>query len=364
MIIRELLWDYDYTQSKELADYQNCIQTKKLSDAFNDVINNFITACHSKVWEPKSLMKEYRTQFDQLEKMYKDTILENKRAKSGMFIWSSDGMDLDQYIKDTYNFTVTKTNTVMNYSADKLYDLSLYEVSMLYHKYNKLYEFQIRYAIVKILCNRFNLINQAAELFGTGYDTISYNVNDIDDILTRILNTEVAQLACFTPTLLDSIVKVKNNRKKVVVVTKKPTCKEDLLVLIDDSMSQKEKKLKIATYYSCQQRTAQTYMKKFGLLQESNADKHFRKLQEQHGEIISEVQKSKDEIIAELKKDNKILHDKIDILEKKIDLLLKRNEELEQKLFYALSNKNDYMREVKSNSSSGLNFGNLENMIF
>ena len=51
-------------------------------------------------------------------------------------------------------------------------------------------------------------------------------------------------------------------------------------------------------------------------------------------------------------------------LNQKFDLSSLNNEELEQKLFYALSNKNDYMREVKSNSSSGLNFGNLENMIF
>lgn len=364
MIIRELMWDYDFTKSKELVDYKNCIQTKKLADKFNEVTDNFIKACNSKVWEPKRLIKTYKKEFDFLEKLYKDVVLGKKTAKSGMFIWVCDGMDLDNYIQNRFNFTITKTNMCMKYNVDKLYDLVLYEVSMLYHKYNVLYEFQIRYAAVKILCNRFNLIEQDAEIFGTGLDTIHYNINDIDDVVTRVLNTEAAELALFTPDLLDKIIKTRKKREKVVLNVNRPTSKEELLILIDDSMKQTEKKRKVAQYYGVSQTTAQRWFKEYGLLQESYADKHHRLMMQNHEDTILKIEESKDEIIERLTRDNKRLHDKIDTLEKKIDLLLKRNEELEQKLFYALSNKNDYMREVKSNSSSGLNFGNLENMIF
>lgn len=364
MTIRETLWEHDFRQFTNKINYENNGRLHNVAESFNECIDNFVKACNSKVWEPKTLLKTYKTAFKECEDSFKKNVLLDKSAKSGIVVGQFKGMVLDNFIKDKYNVVICKSNTCLGYTAERLYELALYEVSILYHKYNKLYDFQIRYAIVWLLCNRFNLINQAAEIFGSGYDTISYNVNDIEDVYTRILNTELAELACFTPDLQDTIIRVKNERPKIVIYDKAPKTVEDLTELTKECETQKEKQEVIAKHYDVSKPTAKRWMKKFGLLQESNADKHFRKLQEQHGEIISEVQKSKDEIIAELKKDNKILHDKIDILEKKIDLLLKRNEELEQKLFYALSNKNDYMREVKSNSSSGLNFGNLENMIF
>lgn len=211
-------------------------------------------------------------------------------------------MDLDVYLKDTYNFHTSRNSQRMTYSLKILQDLVLYEVSLLYHKYNKLYDFQIRYAIIKLLLKRFYSYTQdAPEMFGD--NSATYYVDDIMVIYNTVLNTDINTLHSFESSLYDLIVQTKEKRERYTSIQKKPKCKEDLLFYINDDMTQQEKKERIASAYETSTKTAQRWMKQYGLLQESNMEKHFRKASEEHKEIIKTVNDAKDEIIDKQSKE-------------------------------------------------------------
>ncbi|WP_297220589.1 hypothetical protein [uncultured Prevotella sp.] len=54
----------------------------------------------------------------------------------------------------------------------------------------------------------------------------------------------------------------------------KPRCAEDLTCLYDEEITQAEKKEIIARHYKTSVSTAQRWMKRYGLLKESNNKKH------------------------------------------------------------------------------------------
>lgn len=59
MLIKDLLFEYDYTQSKDIAEYKNVGRIKNVADDINQAIDNFIKSCHTKAFNPVELIKTY-----------------------------------------------------------------------------------------------------------------------------------------------------------------------------------------------------------------------------------------------------------------------------------------------------------------
>lgn len=274
MKIKDIL--YDYTNPID-------IPTKNLADAVNTILDNFKKALHDNVGSPYNTEKRYREYFKSINTCFKHCILHNKKSKTGIFVSQYKNYSIDNAAKEYYDFTVSRNNLLMDYTFQKLYEMTLVEVSILLFTYEKIYDFQIKYAIIYLLRNRFKYYSVDWE---ENYTILpfQYDGDEIERAYNWILNTETTDL----PKIANEQV-TKFHRQKAEILTPKsimePRNKDDLEFLIKDCTSQTERKQIIANHFHISISTAQRMMKKFGLLNKSFKEVHEERSAREHEEI-------------------------------------------------------------------------------
>lgn len=291
MKIKDIL--YDYTNPID-------IPTKNLADAVNTILDNFKKALHDNVGSPYNTEKRYREYFKSINTCFKHCILHNKKSKTGIFVSQYKNYSIDTAAKEYYDFTVSRNNLLMDYTFQKLYEMTLVEVSILLFTYEKIYDFQIKYAIIHLLRNRFKYYSVDWE---ENYTILpfQYDGDEIDRAYNWILNTETTDL----PKIANEQV-TKFYRQKAEILTPKsimePRNKDDLEFLIKDCTSQTERKQIIANHFHISISTAQRMMKKFGLLNKSFKEIHEERSAREHEEIktlITNQHAETNEVISE-----------------------------------------------------------------
>lgn len=184
MKIKEIL--FDYTNPID-------IPTKNLADDVNNILGNFKKALHDNVGSPYNTEKRYREFFKYINTSFKQCILHNKRSKTGIFVGQHKNYSIDTAVKEYYDFTVSRNNLQMDYTSQKLYKMTLVEVSILLFTYEKIYDFQIKYAIIHLLRNRFKYYSVDWE---ENYTILPfrYDRDDIELVYNWVLNTETTDL--------------------------------------------------------------------------------------------------------------------------------------------------------------------------
>lgn len=291
MKIKDIL--YDYTNPID-------IPTKNLADAVNTILDNFKKALHDNVGSPYNTEKRYREYFKSINTCFKHCILHNKKSKTGIFVSQYKNYSIDNAAKEYYDFTVSRNNLLMDYTFQKLYEMTLVEVSILLFTYEKIYDFQIKYAIIHLLRNRFKYYSVDWE---ENYTILpfQYDGDEIERAYNWILNTETTDL----PKIANEQV-TKFHRQKAEMLTPKsimePRNKDDLEFLIKDCSSQTERKQIIANHFHISISTAQRMMKKFGLLNKSFKEVHEERSAREHEEIktlITNQHAETNEVISE-----------------------------------------------------------------
>ena len=291
MTIKEIL--FDYTNPID-------IPTKNLADAVNTILDNFKKALHDNVGSPYNTEKRYREYFKSINTCFKHCILHNKKSKTGIFVNQYKNYSIDTAAKEYYDFTVSRNNLLMDYTFQKLYEMTLVEVSILLFTYEKIYDFQIKYAIIHLLRNRFKYYSVDWE---ENYTILpfQYDGDEIERAYNWILNTETTDL----PKIANEQV-TKFHRQKAEILTPKsimePRNKDDLEFLIKDCTSQTERKQIIANHFDISISTAQRMMKKFGLLNKSFKEVHEERSAREHEEIktlITNQHAETNEVISE-----------------------------------------------------------------
>ena len=291
MKIKEIL--FDYTNPID-------IPTKNLADAVNTILDNFKKALHDNVGSPYNTEKRYREHFKSINTCFKHCILHNKKSKTGIFVNQYKNYSIDTAAKEYYDFTVSRNNLLMDYTFQKLYEMTLVEVSILLFTYEKIYDFQIKYAIIHLLRNRFKYYSVDWE---ENYTILpfQYDGDEIERAYNWILNTETTDL----PKIANEQV-TKFHRQKAEILTPKsimePRNKDDLEFLIKDCTSQTERKQIIANHFNISISTAQRMMKKFGLLNKSFKEIHEERSAREHEEIktlITNQHAETNEVISE-----------------------------------------------------------------
>lgn len=291
MKIKEIL--FDYTNPID-------IPTKNLADAVNTILDNFKKALHDNVGSPYNTEKRYREYFKSINTCFKHCILHNKKSKTGIFVNQYKNYSIDTAAKEYYDFTVSRNNLLMDYTFQKLYEMTLVEVSILLFTYEKIYDFQIKYAIIHLLRNRFKYYSVDWE---ENYTILpfQYDGDEIERAYNWILNTETTDL----PKIANEQV-TKFHRQKAEILTPKsimePRNKDDLEFLIKDCTSQTERKQIIANHFDISISTAQRMMKKFGLLNKSFKEVHEERSAREHEEIktlITNQHAETNEVISE-----------------------------------------------------------------
>lgn len=291
MKIKEIL--FDYTNPID-------IPIKNLADDVNTILDNFKKALHDNVGSPYNTEKRYREYFKSINTCFKHCILHNKKSKTGIFVSQYKNYSIDTAAKEYYDFTVSRNNLLMDYTFQKLYEMTLVEVSILLFTYEKIYDFQIKYAIIHLLRNRFKYYSVDWE----GNYTIlpfQYDGDEIERAYNWILNTETTDL----PKIANEQV-TQFHRQKAEILTPKsimePRNKDDLEFLIKDCTSQTERKQIIANHFHISISTAQRMMKKFGLLNKSFKEVHEERSAREHEEIktlITNQHAETNEVISE-----------------------------------------------------------------
>ena len=291
MKIKEIL--FDYTNPID-------IPTKNLADDVNTILGNFKKALHDNVGSPYNTEKRYREFFKYINTSFKQCILHNKRSKTGIFVGQHKNYSIDTAVKEYYDFTVSRNNLQMDYTSQKLYKMTLVEVSILLFTYEKIYDFQIKYAIIHLLRNRFKYYSVDWE---ENYTILPfrYDRDDIELVYNWVLNTETTDL----PKIGNEQVTISHRQKAEILTPKsimKPRNKDDLEFLIKDCSSQTERKQIIANHFHISISTAQRMMKKFGLLNKSFKEIHEERSAREHEEIktlITNQHAETNEVISE-----------------------------------------------------------------
>lgn len=291
MKIKEIL--FDYTNPID-------IPTKNLADDVNNLLDNFKKALHDNVGSPYNTEKRYREFFKYINTSFKQCILHNKRSKTGIFVGQHKNYSIDIAAKEYYDFTVSRNNLQMDYTSQKLYKMTLVEVSILLFTYEKIYDFQIKYAIIHLLRNRFKYYSVDWE---ENYTILPfrYDRDDIELVYNWVLNTETTDL----PKIGNEQVTISHRQKAEILTPKsimKPRNKDDLEFLIKDCSSQTERKQIIANHFHISISTAQRMMKKFGLLNKSFKEIHEERSAREHEEIktlITNQHAETNEVISE-----------------------------------------------------------------
>lgn len=291
MKIKDIL--YDYTNPID-------IPTKNLADAVNTILDNFKKALHDNVGSPYNTEKRYREYFKSINTCFKHCILHNKKSKTGIFVSQYKNYSIDNAAKEYYDFTVSRNNLLMDYTFQKLYEMTLVEVSILLFTYEKIYDFQIKYAIIYLLRNRFKYYSVDWE---ENYTILpfQYDGDEIERAYNWILNTETTDL----PKIANEQVTIFHRQKAEILTPKsimEPRNKDDLEFLIKDCTSQTERKQIIANHFHISISTAQRMMKKFGLLNKSFKEIHEERSAREHEEIktlITNQHAETNEVISE-----------------------------------------------------------------
>lgn len=291
MKIKEIL--FDYTNPID-------IPTKNLADAVNTILDNFKKALHDNVGSPYNTEKRYREHFKSINTCFKHCILHNKKSKTGIFVSQYKNYSIDIAAKEYYDFTVSRNNLLMDYTFQKLYEMTLVEVSILLFTYEKIYDFQIKYAIIYLLRNRFKYYSVDWE---ENYTILpfQYDGDEIERAYNWILNTETTDL----PKIANEQVTIFHRQKAEILTPKsimEPRNKDDLEFLIKDCSSQTERKQIIANHFHISISTAQRMMKKFGLLNKSFKEVHEERSAREHEEIktlITNQHAETNEVISE-----------------------------------------------------------------
>ena len=320
-----------------LFDYTNPIDipTKNLADDVNTILGNFKKALHDNVGSPYNTEKRYRECFKFINTSFKHCILHNKRSKTGIFVGQHKNYSIDIAAKEYYDFTVSRNNLQMDYTSQKLYKMTLVEVSILLFTYEKIYDFQIKYAIIHLLRNRFKYYSVDWE---ENYTILPfrYDRDDIELVYNWVLNTETTDL----PKIGNEQVTISHRQKAEILTPKsimKPRNKDDLEFLIKDCTSQTERKQIIANHFHISISTAQRMMKKFGLLNKSFKEIHEERSAREHEEIktlITNQHAETNEVISEQAQTIiDLLNQQLNAMSKQIDKLSDELESVREENF-------------------------------
>lgn len=155
----------------------------------------------------------------------------------------------------------------LNFSIDSFSKAMYYEVALLLAKYDSIHECQIKLSFMNMLLKNYRYYIKS-------YDDqyiLSFDINIMKNLYNSIMETDIKNL----PIIKDNAEIQKMISEKCFVFpdedpddyfnVDKPTKAQHLTMLFDDTMTQREKAKIVAVHYECSEKTAERYMKKFGL---------------------------------------------------------------------------------------------------
>lgn len=351
--------------------------TKNLKEQIKQLFDNFVIELNNGTLHPVDLIKKYKPYFEEIDSTFKKFILNNEKARTGMFIKQCDGYRIQDYLLNEFKFARTRSNLFMSYTQDKLYQLTLFEISLLYRKHKFLYKFMIRYALYMVLTGYFRIYDKDESIKDW---KLAFDTETLESVYQRLIKTDEHDLPDFDTDLdiavIKNVDKIRESKKVNVPGLSKPTKPEDITSLFEgredkDELTQTEKYKIAAEYWHCSVRTMQTYFSRFGLCKNKNNAKE-KPIKEEikiNDDIMDRLRDLETRLAAK-EKENELLNQTVQLLsaqvtqyDKIIDGLKKDKEELKEEV-ESLKKRNEkidiFTSGLKDDDSFSLDSGNLK----
>ncbi len=248
---------------------------QNLSEQTDTAIRHFLQSITANVITPYDLVKTYNDVFDEIDLQWSKTNRHSLKCghKSTHILLSSlCNYKLNYYISDELGFAIHPQHFErMRFTIDKATKLCLAEIAMLLAKYDELYTFEVKFAVLRIIATYFNIYTVDAI---TERNIWCVTAADLQTVINNVLSTELSKLQStidhISPNTTVTVpVKIPSSIKHTKAL---PQCVDDILELFTDDMSQQDKYYILIDAYSGikSTRKAREIMQQFGLTRKYN----------------------------------------------------------------------------------------------
>ncbi len=235
---------------KEILKTNNSVNA--LDQLVNEMLGN-LTKELSTYYATFPLIHKYKPVIEKLTQSYE------KKFGQKCYVTSFNNNKLYDIIK--------RKKDRLTFSIESFSKAMYYEVALLLAKYNCIHECQIKLSFMSMLLKNYIYYIKS---YNDEY-ILSFDINILKNLYNSIMETNIKNL----PIIKDNAEIQKIISEKCFVFpdedpddyfnVDKPTKAQHLTMLFEDNMSQREKVRIISVHYDCSEKTAERYMKKFGL---------------------------------------------------------------------------------------------------
>lgn len=246
-------------------------EAKLLSDQTNKTFWTFLLNI-GKI-NPVDMMQNYNSVFESFDISWTKIKHSIKigRKTNHILLHTVGAFKLDDFILQQFNFKINHKNfTRMNFTHDKFRELAYMETAMLLAKYNNIYVFEFRLAILQLALQYFNCI----ETDIWDHCVWTFTSDDITSVIDEILEAEGSSLQPYIDRIDKNIniaipYHCKPKMKDIKLV---PQCREDILSVLSEDMTSEEKCNAIMDNFHDVKsvRTAQRLLQKYNLTKKYN----------------------------------------------------------------------------------------------
>lgn len=235
---------------KEILKTNNSVNA--LDQLVNEMLGN-LTKELSTYYATFPLIHKYKPVIENLTQSYE------KKFSQKSYVTSYKNHKLYDVIKRKKDRLV--------FSTDSFSQAMYYEVALLLAKYSDIHECQLKLSFMNVLLKNYFYYTKT---YNDEY-VLSFDINIMKNLYNNIMETNIKNL----PIIKEDEEIQKSISEKCFVFpdedpddyfnVDKPTKAQHLTMLFDDTMTQREKVKIVAVHYECSEKTAERYMKKFGL---------------------------------------------------------------------------------------------------
>ncbi len=350
--------------------------TKNLKEQIDELFDNFVIELNKGTLHPVDLIKKYKPYFDEIDKQFKKHVLNNENARTGLFSKQCGSHKINDYLLNKFQFTRTRSNLYMSYTQDKLYELTLFELSLLYRKHNFLYEFMIRYALYMVLTGYFRLYDKDDSVKGW---KLTFDPQTLYSVYNRLVATDEHDIPDFDTDLDIAVVKnvdkIRESKRVEIPGVSKPKKPEDITDLFKDreELTQTEKYKIASEYWHCSVRTMKKYFSQFGLCKNRYNVKTVKEETKEEIKLNDDIMDRVRDLETRLEakeRENELLNQTIQLLNKQVthyDKIideLKADKDALKEEVEALKKRNEkfdiFTSGLKDDDSFSLDSGNLK----
>lgn len=350
---------------KNLVSKPNTAHEKWLEEIVEIRIGQFVSHVGNPSDLPQVTIHEYKNYFKKIENEWASVVSHNilhGRKSKRIMLQSVGKFNIDSFIEKKLKFKMHHINghfARMNYSYYSFVELSKMQVAMLLYKYGyELMDFELRLAVIELLFNYFQLYTEYDDYGPFPEREWIVKVGEIEKCLTYVSNLSTEDIKtymdCIDPnyrTQIKSRSDTSELKKHLI-----PQSKEELMKVLKEGMTQTEKAKAIQDYWEVSNRTARTWMKRFGITRGYRLNNQIADYTTASNTVLARTEKTdlNNERFDSLSQQISERDTQIRLLQSQLDILAEENQKLKEEKMKLISVANNPNLLIERNRLLGM----------